>query len=180
MTQDEQINCRFEPCSGSLNPHYKPPKQAENREDEIFSEQVFLDKLGTDFSKAHPEVFKRGILKKATLQYSRGEFEVALNTLMKGFKISSLRSHFEPGWEAKEAKKKKAKEAKLGAKTNKKKSALDELEGLNNMKEDPAEIQKKMPNEDFEEIRLIEIYEEAFALLKKILNRQEEADKRIA
>jgi len=41
--------------------------------------------------KLHPEIFKKGILKKATRHFNDGEFGKANTTLMDGFKIRSLR-----------------------------------------------------------------------------------------
>ena len=54
------------------------------------SDKTFVDKLGNNFEKLHPEVFKAGKLKKAKLSAHDGEFDKALNTLAEGFNIESF------------------------------------------------------------------------------------------
>lgn len=97
MSQDDQINCRFEPQTGSLNPKFwsnGPIPQTLLQTAE--TEADFNDKHGENLKKTHPEIFKKGILKKARGQYNKGEFSTAMNTLMKAFKIKSLRQQFDP------------------------------------------------------------------------------------
>ena len=62
--------------------------------------------------KTHPEIYKKGILKKSTREFNAGEHEKAKQTLMNGFKLISLRQMFEPDFTEKQAKRdaKKAQE----------------------------------------------------------------------
>ena len=106
MSQDDQINCRFEPIAGSLNPDFWrmpsacPPRLLEMVE----TEEAFRDKHGENLKKTHPEVYKKGILKKATRLFNEGDFKTAESTLMSGFKLQSLRQLFEPNYEEKQEK----------------------------------------------------------------------------
>ena len=76
MTQDDQVNRTFEPISGSLNPAHLACKDvpAALKEQTAMTEEAFNEKLGTDLSKMHPEVFKKGKLKKAQGEFRKGEF----------------------------------------------------------------------------------------------------------
>ena len=136
MSNDDQINCRFEPMTGSLNPHFwkkglgPVPEKCRDTAD---TEKAFCDKLGVDFAKSAPEIYKKGVLKKAIRKYRGGEYKTAMNELMKGFKISSLRRAFDPDFEKKEAKK-----AALKLST-KAKVEKDDFMRLDNLKEDPDE-----------------------------------------
>jgi len=93
MTADDQINCRFEPCAGSLNPNFW--KFGKGSGDKVQptadTEAAFNEKHGPNMSKSHPEVYKGGVLKKAQGSFNRGEFKKALDTLMTAFKLKSLR-----------------------------------------------------------------------------------------
>ena len=101
MSNDDQENCRFEPEAGSLNPKFwslpsnkfPVPQHLLETAD---TEKAFQDKLGENLSKSNPEIYKKGILKKALRWYKGGEFKRAMDELMTGFKISSLRRHFAP------------------------------------------------------------------------------------
>ena len=76
------------------------------------TEKAFCDKLGTDFKKAAPEIYKKGVLKKALRKYRAGEFAAAMAELMTAFNITSLKRNFDlEGFNREQAKKAKAKEA---------------------------------------------------------------------
>lgn len=67
MSNDDQVNCRFEPCAGSLNPDFwklgpVPPRLQMTCE----TEEAFREKHGENLKKTHPEIYKKGILKKST------------------------------------------------------------------------------------------------------------------
>ena len=103
MSYDDQENCRFEPICGSLNPHHIPTERekAEKADGKI---RTYQERLGENFSSSNPEVFKKGILKKATGEFNKGEYEKAKNTLTRGFNINSLKNHMDPNWNQKKAK----------------------------------------------------------------------------
>ena len=66
MTSDDQENCRFEPCAGSLNPKFwsvgpVPPAVKYT----AATEEEFREKHGHNLKKTYPEIYKKGILKKA-------------------------------------------------------------------------------------------------------------------
>lgn len=66
MTLDDQINCRFEPVSGSLNPYHKPTAQErENAENPT----QFHERLGKN-----TEISKKGVLKMAQRLYDEGKY----------------------------------------------------------------------------------------------------------
>ena len=56
--------------------------------------KTLVEDIGENFSKKHPEVWKKGKLKKATIFYNQGEHDKALSTLKEAFKIKSLRNKF--------------------------------------------------------------------------------------
>ena len=58
------------------------------------NQNTYNEKLGVNFEKSHPEVFKSGKLKKAKLFSREGKFELALNTLAEGFNIESLNKFY--------------------------------------------------------------------------------------
>ena len=93
MSQDDQINCRFEPIAGSLNPDFwrMPSAVPEKLLEVVETEEAFRKKHGENLKLTHPEVFKKGILKKATRLFNEGDFKTAESTLMTGFKLRSLR-----------------------------------------------------------------------------------------
>ena len=178
MTNDEIENCRFEPNAGRINDHYNP-KVADDGEE--YTYKNFMARHGTNLEKSHPEIYKRGILKRATREYNLGEFDKSYNTLMKGFNIESLKNKFDPQWYKKQLAKaflRKKTEREKGYKN--KPGAVSELDALQDMKEDPKEKQKKMPQEDFEKQHLVPIFEEAYQLVVKIEGRKDEADKKVA
>ena len=99
--------------------------------------------MGTNLAHRHPEVFKAGILKKARNQFKGGEYEVAKNTLMKGFRVADLRWHFEQDVVQKErdlAEKKKKDEAAAKARGDVKFTKAKGTESLlEQLREDPDE-----------------------------------------
>ena len=122
MSNDDQLNCRFEPMAGSLNPHFwnerKFGAMPENCRETADTEKAFCDKLGTDFKKAAPEIYKKGILKKALRKYRNGEYAAAMAELMTAFNITSLKRNFDPvGFEKEQEKKARAKEMASRSKT---------------------------------------------------------------
>ena len=66
MTLDDQVNCRFEPISGSLNPYHKQTDaERENADNPI----PFHDRLGKN-----TEIVKKGVLKMAQRLYDEGKY----------------------------------------------------------------------------------------------------------
>jgi len=80
--------------------------------------------------------------------------------------------------------KRDAEKAKRKAEAAKKSKSLggDDFMGLNDMKEDPDDIQeeRKMPGENPDKIKLYPILKEAYQLLEKIENIEFDANKQIA
>lgn len=64
---------------------------------------TFIEKVGINCSKMHPEVYKSGKLKAARLLYKQGLFTEALTTLGQGFNIDSLRRRWDPKFALKQA-----------------------------------------------------------------------------
>lgn len=58
--------------------------------------EAFFNKLGKNFEKSHPEVYKAGVVKRAKLKCMQGKFEEAMNALCEGFNIESLKKRFDP------------------------------------------------------------------------------------
>ena len=84
MSNDDQANCRFEPEAGSLNPHFwSLPRSKfpcpQHLLETADTEQAFQDKHGPNLKKTHPEIYKKGILKKALRFYNAGEFKMAMS-----------------------------------------------------------------------------------------------------
>lgn len=105
MTNSEQMNCTFEPLTGSLNPNRALARKVLDAQkyDEMIKESSvdqFIDKLGTNLEKLHPEVFKLGILKKANLLTSKGDFATAISTIEAGFNCVSLKRRWRKGYNA--------------------------------------------------------------------------------
>jgi hypothetical protein len=50
----------------------------------------FFDRLGENFCKAEPAIYKRGKLKKAALFWRRGDVERCFGTLCEGFDLCQL------------------------------------------------------------------------------------------
>ena len=116
-----------------------------------------------------------------------------MEKLKEGFKIQSLKMNFDDNYRKRKAlenKMRKAEEAKkaLGTKTglasvakkeeSKKTDTVFSLDALKQDVED-EEAQKKMPNENFEDKKLIPILEEAYKLLCDIEQIRNDADKKL-
>lgn len=56
----------------------------------------FFDRLGDNFCKAEPAIYKRGKLKKAKLHWRQGDPERCFATLCEGFNLGQLYQHHEP------------------------------------------------------------------------------------
>ena len=75
MTNDEMENCTFEPEAGTLNTYQHLLKRIPgmSQKEELFAEpnlQEYVDHFGTNLKKAHPEVYKAGVLKRAILLFN--------------------------------------------------------------------------------------------------------------
>lgn len=74
MVSSDSQNCTFEPEAGSLNKNIEQVIRANpnlNR-DGFFEEpeaDAFFTKLGKNFEKSHPEVYKAGVVKRAKLKF---------------------------------------------------------------------------------------------------------------
>ena len=162
MTLDDQVNCRFEPISGSLNPHHKPTDaERENADNPI----PFHDRLGKN-----TEIVKKGVLKMAQRLYDEGKYLEAYNKICTKFNIDSIKNRMEPTSESMKALLK----AKLAQAFQKKKVA-----SLDEMREADTQEQQKMGPEDWENKKMVPILEDAYHLLKKIEGKRLEADKQV-
>jgi hypothetical protein len=95
MTRDEQINCTFEPATASLKAHSKTMNAEIKKIIHAEADHTsYITKLGRNFDKSHPEVFKAGKLKKAKMEAKSGNYEKALIILGEGFNIDSLNRRF--------------------------------------------------------------------------------------
>lgn len=134
---------------------------------------AFVQKLGSNFDKAHPEVYKAGVLKRAQFMFREGKFDDALKRLYEGFNVESIRKRFEI---------QKMKEFIVSSMFKKKDdSATRPVNGpqrIDNLK-DQHESQKKRPEEDWENKKLLPILQEAYYLIKKINKRKEETEAKI-
>jgi len=86
MLQEEAQQCTFEPEVGSLNKHNEYAMRAvpDLKSKGIMNEpdiKAYLEEMGPNFSKKHPEVFKAGILKKAKRFYREGQYDDAMKEL---------------------------------------------------------------------------------------------------
>lgn len=98
MTFSELENCTFEPEAGCLNRHWQKA-MASNNDERMRIEAVpgeFFGRLGENFSKAEPAIYKRGKMKKATLYWRQGDVERCFNTLCEGFNLCQLYQYHEP------------------------------------------------------------------------------------
>lgn len=101
MTNNEMENCTFEPEAGSMSMTIEVALKANPnlRKDGHLEEpnpEAFVKKLGLNFEKSHPEVFKAGVLKRAQLMYKEGKFDDALKRLYDGFNVDSIRKRYDP------------------------------------------------------------------------------------
>lgn len=164
--------------------------------DEEADHKSFVNKHGTNFTKSHPEVFKLGKLKKAKLLAKEGEYEKAMSTLAEGFNIKSLMTVVEGEKSIIQnmvknsmilAKQKRLEEesklnqtgnldSKLNAQSKGKNSGNA---GIAHLKENPAENQKAMPQEDYKNKKLIPILDEALDFYKELVTRKANAEKKL-
>jgi len=75
LLDTELENCTFEPEAGTLSKNMKDTLRANPNlgNSEIVKEpepDAFFLKLGKNFERSHPEVYKAGVLKRAKLKYS--------------------------------------------------------------------------------------------------------------
>lgn len=120
MTDDDIENCRFEPNVGKQDPRYNTinklgyfPPQEEGK--------TWVDKFGKNFQSSNPEVFKKGILKKAIMKYNAGHYAEAISTLAEGFNFVSIKQHY-----IHEENERQRKLNKARGKSEEKKKELDE------------------------------------------------------
>lgn len=184
MLQSETENCTFEPEAGSLSKtNHLTLKVLPNlaRDGVLTSEpdpEAYFKKLGKNFEKSHPEVYKAGVLKKAKLLYQQGKYEEAMNKLHEGFNIMSIKKRNDPNFmkrfmaeellKKKNEREKKEKEEEMKKATGPKRVALQ--------RDQPDEIKKK-PEEDWENKKLIPILIEAYDLVNTIETKRREAEK---
>jgi len=101
MLNSEKENCTFEPEAGSMSKTIDLALRANQniRKDAYLEEadpEAYIQKLGKNFEKYHPEVYKAGVLKRALLRFKEGKFDEALNILDEGFNIESIKKRFDP------------------------------------------------------------------------------------
>lgn len=165
-------------------------------EEKEINDEYFKEKHGDNFAKSHPEVFKLGKLRQAKLKFANGSYKDAAEKLKEGFKIASLKLSFDDNYKkrlALEAKMAKAEEAKakladtkVGSKTAlttvkkeaPKNSTVFSLDAMKQNVED-EDAQKKMPNENPEDKKLLPILREAYQLWCEIEQIKVDADKKI-
>ena len=188
MLNSEKENCVFEPEAGSMSRTIGhalktlPNLQKEGLLDEPDPE-AFVKKLGQNFEKSHPEVYKAGVLKRAQLMVREGRFDDALKRLYEGFNVESIKKRFNPHYMQRllaevMLKKKRERESKERQEQESKKSGLSGLNRIEGLK-DEHESQKKKPEEDFENKKLVAIFREAYDLITMIENRKTQTEKRI-
>lgn len=75
MMVSEQENCTFEPEAGALNRNWKTvmnfSKEPRLKQDSIPGE--FFERMGENFCKSNPAIYKQGKLKKAITQLRNGD-----------------------------------------------------------------------------------------------------------
>jgi hypothetical protein len=89
MKAEEAETCKFEPNVGTLA---RNPKT----EEEKTVPGGFFEKLGDNFMKSNPQLFKKGKLKKARLELKRGNEEDSFKCLVEGFDLLKVFQHFLP------------------------------------------------------------------------------------
>jgi hypothetical protein len=152
MLNSEKENCVFEPEAGSMSLtigktlRENPNLRKEGFFDEADSEE-FVKKLGQNFEKSNPEVYKIGVLKRAKLMAKEGKFDNALKRLYEGFNVESIKKHYDPKYMqrffAEQLLKEKAKRLSRERESSKGPTQIDSLK-------DQHESQKKRPEENFE------------------------------
>jgi hypothetical protein len=181
MLNSEKENCVFEPEAGSMSLTIGWALHANKnfKEEDLIVEadsEEFVKKLGVNFEKSNPEVYKIGVLKRAKLMAKEGKFDNALKRLYDGFNVESIKKHLDPKYMqrffAEQLLKEKAKRLSRERDSSKGPAQIDSLK-------DQHESQKKRPEEDFENKKLLPIFKEAFDLIMIIEDRKRETDKKI-
>jgi hypothetical protein len=106
LLDTELKNCTFEPEAGTMSKNMTDTLKANPNlgNSEVIKDpepDAFFLKLGKNFEKSHPEVYKAGVLKRAKLKYLQGKYEEAMNTLSEGFNINSIRRYFDTAFREK-------------------------------------------------------------------------------
>jgi hypothetical protein len=101
MLNSEKENCVFEPEAGSMSRTIDLALKANPnlKKDGLLDEpdpEEFVKKLGNNFEKSHPEVYKLGVLKRAKLMAKEGKFDDALKRLYEGFNVESIKKRYDP------------------------------------------------------------------------------------
>ena len=109
-----------------------------------------------------------------------GKFEEAMTALQDGFNIMSIRKRYDPNfmkWFMAEEmlKKRREREASTVKTTSSSMTMFDRIQS----KKDQPDSQKKKPEEDFENKKLLPVLREAFDLLMMIEKRKKDAQKKI-
>ena len=136
--------------------------------------EEFVKKLGANFEKSHPEVYKLGVLKRAKLMAKEGRFDDALKRLYEGFNVESIKKRYDPNY-MKRLIGDRFLMKKAERQSQERKDGLNKIEAL----KDQHESQKKRPEEDYENKKLLPIFKEAFDLINLIENRKRETELKI-
>lgn len=98
MTEQEQMNCTFEPRTAALKPQDSKlmTQDTYNMLIAPTDHTTYSKKHGMNFCDSHPEVFKTGKLKRALLKFAAGAIDEAEKKLAEGFNISSLIRKYNP------------------------------------------------------------------------------------
>jgi hypothetical protein len=187
MMTGDQLNCTFEPATGGLSYHSKRNADLNKIYETETDEKTFMNKLGDDLRKLHPEVLKIGKMKRAKLFYKNGEYAKAESTISEGFNIISLKKRFDPNYmkqllvkktmEKMRAERKNAEEAAKGGSNNPMRTAM--VDSLAHMRERVEDQQEKIPPEDFENVKLFPVLKEAYEMIADIEKRKTKADARV-
>lgn len=183
MTNNEMENCTFEPEAGSMSLTIDLALKANPnlRKDGFLGEpdpEAFVKKLGQNFEKSHPEVYKAGVLKRAVLMYKDGKYDDALKRLYDGFNVDSIRKRFDPKYMKRLIADQYLKKLMMKKKVDAPAGGISGLNRIQALKDEP-ESQKKMPEEDFENKKLIPILKAAFDVINEIEEKKRVTEKRI-
>ena len=96
MQYSEVENCTFEPEAGSLHPNWrniaKISKEQRFRADTVPGE--YFNRMGDNFCKSNPALYKKGKFKKAMTNWRSGKYQEVLNILCEGFDLTKLFMHY--------------------------------------------------------------------------------------
>ena len=98
MKVSEYENCTFEPEVGALNRHWAKAI-ALSKEPRLKQESVpgeFFERMGENFCKSNPAIYKQGKLKKALTFFKNGDTELCLNIMCEGFDLTKVFQHYKP------------------------------------------------------------------------------------